>query len=109
MFRMRTIGLKYQTQPNDATEDVTETEDGSTEEHGDVTDRYTTGDTRGGDVTGMEYGATIRNCNGEHEAINTIHAGSIGDVRGPRYDAMSQAVGVGTRDDVSVGGGEPTG
>ena len=86
MFRMRTIRLKYQTQSNDATDDVTEAEDGGREEHGDVTDRYTTGDKKGGDVAGMEYGAMIRNWNGEHEAINTIHAGSIGDVRGPRYD-----------------------
>ena len=77
MFRMRTIRLKYQTQSNDATDDGTETEDGSTEEHGDVTDRYTTGDTRGGDVTGTEDGAMNRKCNGKHKAINAIHARSI--------------------------------
>ena len=69
IFRMRTIRLKYQTQSNDATDDVIETEDGSTEEHGNVTDRYTTGDTRGGDVTGMEDGAMIRNCNGEQLVV----------------------------------------
>jgi hypothetical protein len=109
MFRMRTIRLKYQTQSNDATDDGTETEDGSTEEHGDVTDRYTTGDTRGGDVTGTEDGAMNRKCNGKHKAINAIHAGSIGGVRGPRYDVMSQTVGVDTREpDVSAGGKKDT-
>ena len=109
MFGMRTIRLKYQTQSNDPTDDVTEIEDDGLEEHGDVMDRYTTEDTRGGDVTGMVYDVMIRNCNGGHEATNTIHAGSIGDVREPRCDVMNQTVGVDTRDpDVRAGGKKDT-